>query len=400
MGKAITDRFFNFTKQAVDALPIPEQRKSKQTTTVYYHDKGGSQSVSGLALGVTHNGAKSFYVNRRVNGTPKRIKIGRYPDLKIPQARQLAQQTLLQVAMGEDPAQLKKRSESENITLQQMLSEYLSAKDGKLKPRTISDYQKALNETWSDYLDKPLSKITRESVKKRYEQRGKQSKARTANAMRVLRALFNYAKGAYHDEGMYRENPVDVLHDTGTWHRVKRKKTFIDRDDLPAWWQAVQSLDGLHSDYFTFLLMTGVRAGEANALQWADVNLKQGSFTIRDPKNGETVTLPLADHLVGRLARCKNRGELVFPEVGEGREAREKAIAVSGVKFTRHDLRRTFLTIGESLDIGFLTLKRLANHKTQDADVTSGFIVSTQDRKREAANRIAGFILEVVSDAQ
>ena len=146
--------------------------------------------------------------------------------------------------------------------------------------------------------------------------------------------------------------------------------------------------------------MTGVRAGEANALQWADVNLKQGSFTIRDPKNGETVTLPLADHLVGRLARCKNRGELVFPEVGEGREAREKAIAVSGVKFTRHDLRRTFLTIGESLDIGFLTLKRLANHKTQDADVTSGYIVSTQDRKREAANRIAGFILEVVSDAQ
>ena len=114
MPKAITDRYFNFTKQAIDGLPAPEQRKRNQTTTVYYHDKGGSQSVAGLALGVTHNGAKSFYVNRRIDGAPKRIKLGRYPDLRIPQARQLAQEALLQIAMGKDPAQQKRRSKRVN----------------------------------------------------------------------------------------------------------------------------------------------------------------------------------------------------------------------------------------------------------------------------------------------
>jgi len=290
-------------------------------------------------------------------------------------------------------ASLTKRK---GITLQQMLDEYLRAKSGKLKPRTVSDYQKALNETWSDYLDKPLSKITREVVKKRNESRGEQSKARTANAMRVLRALFNYAKGAYYDERLFTENPVDVLSDTRTWHKVRRKNTFIDKEQLPAWWGAIQSLDKLHRDYFTFLLMTGVRAGEANALRWDDVNLKQGSFTIRDPKNGEEAVLPLAEHLIERLIKYKKRTGAVFPEVGEAREVREAVIDVSGVKFTRHDLRRTFLTIGESLDVGTLTLKRLANHKTQESDVTSGYIVSTQDRKREAAKRIADFILEVV----
>ncbi len=35
----------------------------------------------------------------------------------------------------------------------------------------------------------------------------------------------------------------------------------------------------------------------------------------------------------------------------------------SGVHFTVHDLRRTFITIAESLDISAYALKRLMNHK-------------------------------------
>jgi hypothetical protein len=74
---------------------------------------------------------------------------------------------------------------------------------------------------------------------------------------------------------------------------------------------------------------------------------------------------------------------------------RDQIIKQSGVSFSRHDLRRTFLTIGESLDIGMLTLKRLANHKTQEHDVTSGYIIATEDRLRVAANSITGFILSL-----
>ena len=34
-----------------------------------------------------------------------------------------------------------------------------------------------------------------------------------------------------------------------------------------------------------------------------------------------------------------------------------------GVKFTLHDLRRTFITVAESLDIPHYALKRLLNHR-------------------------------------
>lgn len=335
-------------------------------------------------------------VSKRINGRPRKIKLGRYPDLTVHQARRHAQETLVQIANGTDPNQAKRAESVAAITLQKILDEYCDAKNVKLKPTTISDYRRAMSETWGDFLHRPLNSITRSIVKTRNEKRGKISPTRTANAMRVLRAICNYARGAYHDEGLYKDNPVDVLRDTGTWHRVKRKKTFIDRPDLPAWWAGVSALDSIPRDYFIFLLLTGVRAGEADTLRWGDVNIQTGVFTIRDPKNREDVTLPLSDYLWRLLKKREQSMDLVFPNIGDARRLREQITKSSGIPFTRHDLRRSFLTIGESLDIGFLTLKRLANHKAQDADVTSGYIQTTEDRKREATNRITSFILEVV----
>ena len=67
----------------------------------------------------------------------------------------------------------------------------------------------------------------------------------------------------------------------------------------------------------------------------------------------------------------------------------------SGVDFTIHDLRRTFLTIAESIDIGPFTLKRLVNHKTADNnDVTAGYIVVDIERLNKATQRITDHILK------
>jgi integrase len=68
----------------------------------------------------------------------------------------------------------------------------------------------------------------------------------------------------------------------------------------------------------------------------------------------------------------------------------------SGVRATSHDLRRTFSTIAESLDIPHYALKRLLNHRT-DSDVTGGYIVHTPDRLREPVERVAQRILELAN---
>jgi len=61
---------------------------------------------------------------------------------------------------------------------------------------------------------------------------------------------------------------------------------------------------------------------------------------------------------------------------------------LSGIEFSFHDLRRTFITIAESLDISHYALKRLLNHK-DNSDVTAGYIILDIERLREPMERIS-----------
>ena len=82
------------------------------------------------------------------------------------------------------------------------------------------------------------------------------------------------------------------------------------------------------------------------------------------------------------------RGYLIEPKT-----AVKRVSELSGVHFTLHDLRRTFITIAESLDISGYALKCLLNHKDPN-DVTAGHIVSNVDRLREPMQQITDFIIK------
>ncbi len=88
----------------------------------------------------------------------------------------------------------------------------------------------------------------------------------------------------------------------------------------------------------------------------------------------------------------------VIPNTGAGgyivepRKQMAKVTESSGVAFTVHDLRRTFITIAESLDIPAYVLKRLLKHKNA-GDVTTGYIVPDIERLREPMQKITGHIL-------
>lgn len=93
--------------------------------------------------------------------------------------------------------------------------------------------------------------------------------------------------------------------------------------------------------------------------------------------------------------------ELLFPSETERgylidpRTAVARVSELSGVPFTLLDLRRTFITIAESLDIPAYALKRLLNHK-DEGDVTARYIVSDVGRLREPMQRIITFIKEKI----
>lgn len=119
-----------------------------------------------------------------------------------------------------------------------------------------------------------------------------------------------------------------------------------------------------------------------------------------DTKNHQDHTLPLSDFLYELLQRRKSEAEglYVFPnktgtgKINEQRKQMEKVTQESGVSFTIHDLRRTFITIAESLDISAYALKRLLNHKMNN-DITAGYIISDVERLRAPMQRITDHLL-------
>ncbi len=320
-----------------------------------------------------------------------------------------------QIAKGDNPIAEKKANKIKSMTLSQVFHNYLKARKD-LKSLTIKDYQGILKQVMPDWLDKPLINITREMIAKRHAQYGQtNSKARANYSMRVLRAVFNFAVHEYQlDDGqpVVAVNPVEYLSHTRSWFRVDRKSTVIKSHQFAAWHEGLTRLGEqddypqamMWKDYFLLILFTGLRRMEAASLCWNDVDFKAKTFTVQDTKNREIHTLPMSDFLYDLLWRRKQfkSSEFVFPapsktgHVMEPRKAMLKVAELSGVSFTVHDLRRTFATTAESLDLPAYALKRLLNHKMTN-DVTAGYIMRDVGRLRKPMQRISDFLLSQMS---
>jgi len=81
-------------------------------------------------------------------------------------------------------------------------------------------------------------------------------------------------------------------------------------------------------------------------------------------------------------------------KISNFRYAQATITKASGVSFCIHDLRRTFATVAESLDIPAYALKRLLNH-ANGTDVTAGYIVANVERLREPMQKITDFVWSI-----
>ena len=398
----------NFTVKMLDSLPKADKGKRNA-----YHD----DKVNGLTLRVTDTGAKSFLVRRRVNGTPRMNTIGRYPEMTISQAREKAREMINLIENGINPKDQLRDNQSRTITLGKVVSDYMISRGTNLKDNTKKGYISAFNNYLIDWSNTPIAEITRNMVERKHRAITKKSPTRANTIMRHLRAYFNYAMGEYEDASgnpIFIHNPVSRLSHVKAWNREKRKQTVIKTYDLKKWYDAVMELpqhqykdvylesSEVCRDLFLFILFTGLRRREASTLMWDDIDFKDHSLTIEDTKNHESHSLPLTPFLLDILERRRSNSPYIFQgttphkPINDPKKQLDKVRKLSGVYFNLHDLRRTFITIAESLDINTYALKRLLNHKDQ-RDVTGGYIITDMERLREPMDKITNYILEQIN---
>ncbi len=392
-----------FNKKIIDALPSPAIG-----TRHYYEDP----RLPALRLSVTDQGAKSWVVQRRINGQVKRITLGRYPALTPENARKRCEQVCGDIAQGIDPQSEKLKERTQQVKLEEAFEEMLRVRT--LRPKTQWVYRQIMNAALKDWQAKPISSITGQMVADRHAKLAKNSGGAYADsAMRTFRSIWNFAQGRYDAEGedaVLTFNPVKRLSKTKAWARPKRRETYIREHELPAWLAAVEKLRSDEwdtmgkrvGDYLLLTLLTGLRRSESAGLLWTHVDLQGQTLTVPDTKNYSDHVLPLSSQLTQLLVarEANNTGSpYVFPGEDDAKPLHEpryqmrRVIDQSGTSFTMHDLRRTFATIAESLDLSHYALKRLLNHRIT-GDVTAGYIGRNIERLRDPMQRISDFVYE------
>jgi integrase len=124
-------------------------------------------------------------------------------------------------------------------------------------------------------------------------------------------------------------------------------------------------------DYLLLIMLTGMRKGEAGRLLWDDISLYERSFVIRDTKNGKDHALPMCSFVFDLLSRRKENATTpwVFPNrkknvpmSTESTNMYDRICRDTGIAFSPHDLRRTFVTMAVSVKTDHYQLNQLINH--------------------------------------
>lgn len=393
-----------FTKKTIEELPPAPPGKR-----TYYEDS----RYPGLRLSVTAKGTKSWVLQQRVNGRPLRFTLGNFPDLSIENARKSYDSKKGEIADGKSRNRPQLEKQARRVTLEEVFEEFQKARS--LKPSTLKSYTQVLNAALGDWLKMPIADITKNKVAERHAKLSKDSgKAYADSAMRTLSSIWNFADSRYEDnegESLLPSNPVKALSKRRAWNRPNARKDYIKVHQLKPWFEAVGGLRiepwgtmaQTVGDYLTVLILTGLRRSEAATLPWSQIDFSDRTLLVKETKNHQEHTLPLSDYLLELLQERRKHiaGDYIFPGgpnskhpyIIEPRTHVRRVVEESGVKFRLHDLRRTFITSAERLNLPPYALSRLANHQ-YGHPVTRDYIITDLERLREPMQKVTDYMLE------
>ena len=224
----------------------------------------------------------------------------------------------------------------------------------------------------------------------------------TANStLRLFRRIYNCIKADLEDS--IPANPVSILSAKKQWAKSNKRKTTVKDNDLSAWFTAVLSLENQFAKNLLLLeLFTGMRKSECyEKLIWDNVDMRNKMFTLPETKNEKTLTLPMSNYLfdIFKQLQSMRLSKYVFPalvkrnmtgHMADPRRQTNKIKDKTGIKFTPHDLRRTFKTIAQNT-VTISENHSLTNHSTGNAG--DSYIILTTDKLREPMQRVTDRIL-------
>jgi integrase len=237
--------------------------------------------------------------------------------------------------------------------------------------RTAAKYRQQLDQHVIPYFQgKPVEAIASEDCLAYYNSRldGEAAVSTVNGEMACLKSLFSEAGRA----GLIQINPVKgikLLNPNNVRDRI------LSNEETARLFAAAEQIEDFVRPLFHVLFHSGMRLGEALALEWADIEFEHQRIIIRRSKSGEGRNVPLREVLVDEIIRWKPQARgsrWLFParyDTSQPMQSIRKGwlrlCAEAGVmNLTPHDLRHNFTSVLQAKGVADSVIMAITGHKT------------------------------------
>ncbi len=265
-------------------------------------------------------------VYRNGRGQKRRWGLGRWPDLDYKDARNLATQMQGDIARGIDPVERRREQQAEQRqqqTVADLAKLYLEEHCASCKrpSSTRTDRLMLENVVVPNIGRKRAALVTRDDIAwllKQVENGGDKNKRRgnrvRSNRVRsVISSMFSYAV----EERMLPANPALGL---GRRHKEYPRDRRLGPDEIKKLWEVLG--EGDVADQYRLMLLTAQRPGEVAHMEWHEIDLRAGWWTIPGDKakNHQDHRVALGPEALAILQRRNpQRTGFVFPSAAKDR---------------------------------------------------------------------------------
>ncbi len=364
--------------------------------------------VRGLRFRVSSTNVRSYVLSYRTDGKLTRKVIGYYPEMDLAEARRLAQK----IKDGGTPATVLgiEDEEPDELTFGQLAENYIArgmvhrtgARAGELHATAARGERLIRKEILPWWADRPVNTLTKKDATALTDAIIDRGAPQTANVVhRTYHAIMNWAVR----RGEVDANPFSLMGSPAP--TIERKRLLVP-DEIKAIWNGCYMEGFPYGPFYRLQLLTGQRRNEVAEMRRRELDLEDRVWRI--PASRTKNRLPhevplssLAMQEIGNLPQF-SVSDYVFTSKRGGRpisgfsRSKRRLDRYSGVKNWRgHDLRRCMRTGMAELGVPEIVAERVLNHSEGNVLVRTYNRYSYLDEKRDALERWAGHVRDIVS---
>jgi len=371
-------------------MPVKNRIKTKYPGVVYIEGQG------------VRGPEKIYYIIYRRKGKLIEEKAGRQfqDDMTPAKAAKIRANRVegeeLNNAERREAEKAAKDAESGKMTISKIWDKYCENLEGlKSKAADKSRFTKYLKPTFGD--KEPHEIIPLDIDRLRRKILAGKSAQTTKHVLALLRRIVLYGKRKHISQPLTFDLDMPPV-DNETIDK-------LNDDELANLLKALNNSGDIQISHLMLVaLYTGMRKGELLNLRWDDVDLDGRFITIRAPKGGKTMSIPLSDNVHDILENHPRISANVFVntkgkpfvEIKKRVEAIRKASGLPKGFRPLHGLRHVYASmLASSGQVDMYTLQRLLTHKSP---VMTQRYAHLRDETLRKASNLAGEIIKDVME--